>query len=189
MLFGRVIIKVIKWILLSIGSLCAILVGGVGLLGTYCPPPHDTDKVMLRNFADNRAVFEKIVTQLQHDKDIRRVDDNWYRLADGKARRDNPERIIQYRELFKKISTERGIYVSYSSGGDISVLFLANCQGMVTGGSSKGYLYEPAPKEDLLLVDNIDDYDPQKDLWRSYWAVHRKIEGAEGWYLYCDFDD
>lgn len=144
---------------------------------------------MLRNFTDNRAVFEEIITRLQRDKDILRVDDNWYRLTDGKVRTDSPERIAQYRKLFKQISTERGIYASHSSSGNQRVLFLSNCQGMATGGSSKGYLYDPYPKKNLLLVNSIDDYDPQNDLWRSYWAVHRKIEGADGWYLYCDYDD
>lgn len=185
----RLFIKTVKWFFLSIGGLCVLLVVGGWLFSNIIFPPHDTDDVMLQNFADNRAVFEQIVSELQQDDDIRRVDDNWYRLADGKARSDNPDRIARYRKLFKKNSTGRGIYASYSPNGNPRILFLSNCIGMVTGGSSKGYLYEPHPEGEFLLVDSIDDYDQQKDLWRSYWAVHRKIEGAKGWYLYCDFDD
>lgn len=186
---GRLAVNTVKWPLFLIGTLCVLLIVGGWLFLNILFPPHETDDAMLQNFAENRAVFEKVVTQLQQDKDIRRVDDNWYRLADGRARSDSPGRIAQYRNLFKQISTERGIYASYSPDGNPRILFLSNCIGMVTGGSSKGYLYQPHPEDDLLLVDSIDDYDQQKDLWRSYWAVHRKIEGAEGWYLYCDFDD
>ncbi|WP_054651737.1 hypothetical protein [Salidesulfovibrio brasiliensis] len=171
---GRLFIKTVKWFFLSIGVLCVLLVAGGWLFLNIIFPPHDTDDVMLQNFAENRAVFEQIVTQLQQDDDIRRVDDNWYSLADGKARSDTPDRIVWYRNLFKNISTERGIYASYSSNGSPRILFLSNCIGMVTGGSSKGYLYDPHPKSELLLVDSIDDYDQQQDLWRSYWAVHKK---------------
>lgn len=185
----RGILQLAKWVFLSIGVLCVFLVVAGWFFLNSVFPPHDTDAAMLENFTHNRVVFEQIVTRLQQDADIRRVDDTWYRLADGKARSDTPERIIQYRKLFKTISTERGIYASYSPNGSPRILFLSNCLGMVTGGSSKGYLYEPQPESELLLVDSIDDYDPQEDLWRSYWAVHRKIDGAEGWYLYCDFDD
>lgn len=187
--WGRLIIKTIKWIIISIVSLCIIFVGGCWLIMELAFPPHKTDDIMLQNFVNNRAIFEGIVTKVEKDGDIIRVGDNWYKLTDGEARHDTPERIVQYRKMFKDISVDSGISVSYSSNGKARVVFYSNCIGFVTGGSCKGYAYEPYPRDAMILVDSIDDHKANKDLQRSYWSVHRKIEGAKGWYLYCDFDD
>lgn len=188
MQWGHFVIKTIKWIALSTVSLCVVFVGGCWLIGYLLFPPHENDDVMIQHFIKNQKAFEKIVANVQKDGDITRVGDNWYKLTDKKSRTDNPKRIAQYRELFKEISVDSGISVSYLPDGNVKVTFLSHCVGLVTGGSCKGYAYEPKLRDAMILVDDTDEYVANADI-RGYWWVYRKIEGTDNWYLYHDYDD
>jgi hypothetical protein len=183
-----IVIKTIKWIALSIISLSAILAGGCWLIGYLLFPPHESDDAMIQHFMKNQQAFEEIVAKVQNDGDIIRVGDNWYKLADNKSRSDNPERILRYRKMFKGISVDSGISVSYLPDGKAKVTFLAHCAGMITGGSCKGYAYEPKLRDAMIVVDDTDEYVANAEN-RGYWWVYRKIEGAKNWYLYHDYDD
>lgn len=180
--------KAIKWIFLSLTLLFGLFVGGCWLLMELAFPPHDTDDVLIQNFVENRAIFAEIVAKVQEDSDIIRVGHNWYKLADGISRSDAPERIVQYRKLFKEISIDDGIQVTHSSTGEVRVLFYSSCIGFLSPGSCKGYAYEPYPRDASILVDSIDDFEP-KAIRASYWWIQRRIEGEDNWYIYFDSDE
>lgn len=188
MKWGRIVIKTIKWIVLSLAFLGVISVGGYWLLMELASPSHESDDTLLQNFANNRAVFEKIVSKVQADGDISRIGSNWYMLTDGVSRKNAPDRIVQYRKLFKKASLDGGISVTYSSTGKARVLFYSSCIGFLSPGSCKGYAYEPYSRDSTILVDSIDDYRP-KSTRSSFWCIHRGIKGENHWYLYYESDN
>lgn len=180
--------KTIKLVVTVTAFLCLLVSAGLWTLLDIAFPPHDTDKAMIQNFLKNQEAFEEIVAKVQKDGDITRVGDNWYKLTDKKSRTDNPKRIVQYRELLKGISVDNGISVSYLPDGNAKVTFLSHCVGMATGGSCKGYAYEPKLRDAMMLVDDTDEYVANTNI-RGYWWVYRKIKGVENWYIYQDYDD
>lgn len=180
--------KSIKLVVTVIAFLCLLASAGLWTFLDIAFPPHDTDDVMIQHFMKNQKAFEEIVAKVQKDGDITRIGNNWYQLTDKKSRTDNPKRIEQYRELFKEISVDSGISVSYLPDGNVKVTFLSHCVGLVTGGSCKGYAYEPKLRDAMILVNNTDEYVEDADI-RGYWWVYRKIEDADNWYLYHDYDD
>ncbi|MEZ7196971.1 hypothetical protein [Pseudodesulfovibrio karagichevae] len=185
---GHRIIKTIKWIVISVALLSVLFAGGCWLLLELTSPSHDSDDALLHNFANNRAIFEGIVAKVQDDGDIIRIGKNWYKLADWIARSDNPDRIVQYRKLFKEISIDSGIHVTYSSAGKARVLFYSSWTGFLSPGSCKGYAYEPYPIDAAILVDSIDGYKPKANR-SSFWRIYRGIKEENNWYLYYESDE
>ena len=140
---------------------------------------HPSDASMIRNFVQHRAIFDQLVSMSDGDKSL-------VRLAPTFTYPENPpglsaERWQQYRKLFREIGSTNGI-CRYESDLPGAVLVLYSDKGLVTGGSSKGYVYSPMPLEPHYA--NLDD--PPHDL-ASNVKAYRRID--ERWYIFYEWDD
>jgi hypothetical protein len=136
----------------------------------------DKDTVMIENFHKHRAEFKKMVEMIKTDTGLERVDWDCTRPENLSSIGIAPERIAQYRELFKKAGVPRGFcYRGYG------IEFIAGAWGLCTSSISKGYFYtEYKPPQ---LVENLDEYRSQDS--KSF-PAYRHIEG--NWYLYFNCD-
>ena len=89
----------------------------MGLLAASCGrvSRHPTDETMIQNFTSHRQAFQELVTMIQADKSLRRVDDNWTDPSDPTTINVTPERIADYRRRFAVCGVPRGFY-SFQSG-------------------------------------------------------------------------
>lgn len=139
-------------------------------------PDDKPDDILIANFTEHRAEFERVREMSAEDTMMTRVDNTW----------TNPStldsaRVAEYRRLFKIIGTPRGITVRHDHDW---IEFMSTSHGWVASSSSKGYLYFKGNTTlkggPFKLVDNLDGYG-----WHSqYTFVIRHIEGD--WYLYFE---
>jgi hypothetical protein len=143
-----------------------------------CTPveEHDSDADLIRVFHDQRATFDKLITMIQADHGLERVDHDWT-LPDPPP--ISQERLELYRGLLKSIGCVRG-FENFKTKNEI--VFIASASGMATGGSSKGYRFSQDPPSPV--VDDLDAYRPGHH--RSY-AAFRHLEGD--WHLIYEYDD
>ncbi len=140
---------------------------------------HPSDDVLLQEFAEHEAEFEKLVAMLRADKKLERVDEDWTRPGDPTSIGVMPARIREYRDLFSKLSIPRGFHAFHDPE---NFTFFASTQGLSVTGSAKGYAYlQKVP--DLMVAD-----------LGAYWSAdgksftaYRWIKG--NWYLYFDHED
>lgn len=155
-----------------------MLIGCISLFVAGCTPDeeHDSDADLIRVFHDQRATFDKLISMIQADQGLERVDYNWT-LPDPPPM--SHERLELYRTLLKSIGCVRG-FENFKDKNEI--VFIASATGMVTGGSSKGYHFsqhQPSP-----VVGDLDVYQPGHN--RTYVAF-RHLEG--NWHLIYEYDD
>jgi hypothetical protein len=158
---------------LLLGLLIAALggIGGCDVIGQR----HRSDAEMMRTFNEHRAQFEELIQMIQYDAGLRRVDDSWTDPADPTTVGVSPERIALYRSKMNAIGIARG-FAAY--GGPDSVEFLASAQGLVTGGSMKGYAFARVPPKPIVV-----DLDLVAKMGRGtkISPTYRRID--EQWYL------
>jgi len=168
-----------------IGSVVKILVAVVviaALLNSCFPfKKHPTAQLMIANFQNNKADFERLLQLFRNDSQLGRVAYDFTRPAGVTSpTADVPqERLDEYRALFTKLNLEAGIE---GYGNKRIVYFIASTQGLSISGSAKGYVYSDDRPD--LVVENIDDY--SSDDGTSFTA-YQHIEG--NWYLYFDYED
>lgn len=151
--------------------------------------PHPSDNELIQNFQNNEADFEKLNQMAKEDSDFVRIAHhfNWTKeSADyppSKLKKVLPEeRWNEYRNLFDKLNLTAGI-CNYQPK---EVWFLASGKGMVTGGSTKGYMYlaeEPSP-----IIESLDkpNFNRPEFEGKSSAILYRKLKG--NWYLYYEID-
>lgn len=151
------------------------------LTGCNLNGSHQSDKEMIQNFHDKQKQFEKLVSMVQTDVRLRRVDDNWTDPSDPATIGISQSRIAQYRKIFAECGIPRG-FEGFHKNEEIK--FIVTSFGLATGGSSKGYAFRNSPPAQKELVESIDSYMPKDG--RSYW-IYRPI--LPNWYLYYEYDD
>ena len=140
--------------------------------------PEPKDKDLIKNFQDHREEFEALRAMIIHDKGLRRVDDNWTDPADPMSVGVTPERIAEYRAIFRKLGIPRGF-----SSEPRSIDLLVHTEGISIAGSSKGYAWRRLPPAET--EPSLDK--PQKkgsEEAESHPVGYRRIEGD--WYLYFE---
>lgn len=148
--------------------------------------PHPSDDSLIQNFQNHEAEFERLVRMAKEDSHVIRIasDFTW---TDKNAAWPRPEselgfsteRWNEYRSLFKKLDLKAGI-LNYQP--DL-VYLTASTQGLLTGGSGKGYAYslkEPSPIVESL--DNVSFKGSEKSMNFAY----RKLKG--NWYLFYNMN-
>ncbi len=152
-----------------------------GLLAASCDrvSQHPTDEAMIQNFTAHKQDFQELVTMVQSDRGLRRVDDTWTDPSVPATISVTPQRIADYRRRFAVCGVRRGFY-SFQSGSNIE--FIATAFGLCTGGSGKGYAYLTTPPP-----ETVPSTDTSRTVRRGAFRVYRHIEG--NWYITYDFDD
>jgi len=160
-------------------SLLAVV--GLALLfgGCLLSTKHPADAELLKNFQTHQVEFEQLLKMFLADKELGRVAPDFTRPDDPRTVGVSPERLGEYRSLFKTLGLSNGIE-GYKEK-DL-VYFHSSAQGLAVSGSGKGYAF--AVIRPALVVDNLDNYRSRDS--RSFTAF-RHIEG--NWYLYLDFED
>jgi hypothetical protein len=135
---------------------------------------HVTDQVLISDLRKNKNKYEKLISMFREDAPASVIHPTWM----------SPDNVItaarwdEYKKLFLELGLDAGMR---SWGGD-SICFISTAQGLVTGGSSKGYMFKPEnPKPLYMSLDNIPD-----DL-ESNVMGYRKIN--DEWYIVFDWDD
>jgi hypothetical protein len=132
---------------------------------------HTSDEELIKNFKENRATFEKLISMIQSEKYFKRVDDDWTNPPSTFSVGAIRERVDSYRKMFKQLKIPRGF--SAYIPNTIDLIATAGV------GPCKGYTY--MTKKPALVVDNLD-------LYRSpdggSFVAYRHISG--NWYLFED---
>jgi hypothetical protein len=172
-------------ILLAAASAHRPRLGFAGLGSSCCDHPSDAE--LIHRLEVHRADFERLVAMSATDSSVIRVAPSFTRLEDNWAwpRSDDllgfsPERWREYRQLFDRLDLENGL--ERVNGEHAAVYLLASAFGLVTGGSSKGYVH--ATQSPGRLYASLDA--PPADI-ESNVTVYRHVGGS--WYLYYEWDD
>ncbi len=149
--------------------------------------PFPSDAELIKNFQDNESDFQRLNQMAKEDSDFVRIanDFNWTKESTAyprpKSQKDlSEERWNEYRGLFLKLKLKNGIINSPPK----MIWFSSASQGLVTGGSSKGYMYlieEPSP-----LVDSLDEpnFDKPELEGKDFKILYKKLK--DNWYLYYE---
>jgi len=172
------------------GAVCGILLFfimlpgillGIGFILTAPDGTHQSDAILIQKFHENRKEFDTLVSMIQEDVNLHIVDNDWTDPHDPSTIGVTPARIAEYRKLFSQCGIPRG-FSRYQNPKKIE--FIATSFGLVTGGSSKGYVYQIVPPHSSYIVHSIDNYKPKDK--RSF-VIFRQI--TTNWYLYYLYDD
>ncbi|PKQ00491.1 MAG: hypothetical protein CVT74_03610 [Alphaproteobacteria bacterium HGW-Alphaproteobacteria-13] len=105
---------------------------------------HPSDREMLAEFQDNRAIFSDLLKMIGDEKRVTRIGDNfiWIDGMTSVSGTDRPrylpdDRLKRYRALFKALKLESGV-IRHDDG---SVGFIRSSSGIVTSGSSKEFIW------------------------------------------------
>jgi hypothetical protein len=166
-----------RLLVLSIVPIAGCLWLVSSLLGPVGGHPPDAD--LIRRFHEQKKDFESLLTMIQQDKGLQRVDDTWTSPERPSEIGVSDDRIEAYRRMFAKLGIPRGFDASKR------IIFLASTQGLSVSGSAKGYayLYSPPESSELLLPSLDDCTQGRGDSFTAY----RHIQ--DGWYLYFDYED
>src|SRR5207248_7491503 len=170
----------------AIGGIAVVGILSIFLLRARLSPlvhhdeSHPSDKALEAIFKEHEADFKQLIAMSNVDAKVVRVapDFTW---LDNNPRWPRPESEIgfsmerwdQYRELFKRLDLRKGLS-RYPDGNTIE--FIASTQGLLTGGSSKGYIY--STKNLTPLYDSLDQPAPSSQ--GKY--VYKRLK--TNWYLY-----
>ena len=132
--------------------LFAILVGGCGSFDVFNhdETPMPSDKAMEENFRTHEADFNKLVTMIREDAEVKIVDlESAYTFDVPRQKLElPPQRLSEYRRLLKQINV-KSIY-----HGEMGISFLA-WSGGTDMGKAKYYVYSETPQ--TSLVDSLDN--------------------------------
>lgn len=146
---------------------------------------HPSDEKLAGIFWTNESDFAHLVAMSNTDSNVVRIAPEFTWLAQN-VKWPRPieelgfttDRWDQYRGLFKKLSLKEGL-TRYPESG--TILLIASSEGLVTGGSSKGYAYST---KRLPVVDaSLDTYTPSPS---SPGRVYKQLSGP--WYLFYEFE-
>ena len=144
--------------------------------------PHISDESLIKNFQENEGDFNLLIQMAKQDSNMIRIanDFTWTKDNVSFPRLESElgitnEHWEEYKKIFIKTKLKNGI-LNYQPD---KVFLAASSQGMLTGGSSKGYAYLKEKPE--ILVNSLDDYKFEKSEENEITA-YRKI--ADNWYLY-----
>lgn len=162
-----------------------ILVLLLVLLSVNCNlNPHPSDSFLLQNFQENEKDFNLLVGMAKKDSNMIRIayDFTWTEDSAAYPRPKSEmgisdERWSSYKKLFAKLGLKAGI-LNYQPD---RVELISSTEGLLTGGSSKGYIY--LEEEPEILENSLDNYDITK-FKKEINYVYRKIKG--NWYLYYE---
>lgn len=140
---------------------------------------HPSDAALEAMFSEHEADFEKLIAMSNADAKVVRIAPDFTWLDDN-ARWPRPETEIgfsqerwnEYRELFKVLSLTKGL-ARHPDGQTIELI--ASTQGLLTGGSGKGYVY--STKELTPLRDALDNLGPTGK------HVYKQLK-PPNWYLF-----
>ena len=153
-------------------SLLAILatIGGCSFAS------HPSDQVMEQRLRSQQAEFDELITMLQEDSDVIRLDNTHVFLNESSDRIIPQPRLEQYRRLFIKLGLEGGIH-RYKPE---VIRLIASTGGMLVPTSEKSYVHSTT--ELTPLVDSLDEVNRKNRGDQT--PVYKKVFG--NWYLYYE---
>jgi hypothetical protein len=148
--------------------------------------PHPTEAELKHVFDTKRDKFELLATMAEQDRRVVRIapDFTWLDSNVAWPRPDSElgftrQRWDEYRALFKDLGLRGG---TLRQDGSEVLFLIASAQGLVTGGSDKGYAFSRAA---LNSSETTLDQTPPGST--SGMPTFKRIEG--NWYLYVRWDD
>lgn len=174
----------VKYFKLLASILLLVLLGGCDFIDDT---PHPSDNDLIEIFQKNEADFEKLIQMAKEDSEFVRIapDFTWHK-DNASVPRDvlnlPSERFDEYRKLFRKLELKAGIINSQPK----DVWFVSSAKGLVTGGSSKGFMF--LTEEPFPLVESLDepDWNRPELKGRKSKILYRKLK--DNWYLYYLID-
>jgi hypothetical protein len=136
---------------------------------------HKSDAELIAHFQKNREKIEQLLQMVKAEQNLERVDNDWTLPKTPEDAGVSAGRIYQYRRIFKELEIPRGFYAYHKPQ---IFVFISSSQGLAVGGSSKSYVWQKIPPENL--VEDIDKYQNGELNYKGY-PVYRRIEG--NWYL------
>lgn len=175
-------LKWIERIALSILALwlfiAAIVVGVVLFLYVqfqgFDERPHLTDEALIQNLQENMDQYNILIEMFAADYPLTTVHPHFIRPDHSIS----AERWEEYQKIFRELELDAGM--RYHASG--SIRFTSTAQGLMTGGSGKGYVY--LPKNPTPLYTNLNSI--PEDLKSNVYAF-KKIN--EEWFIYFYWDD
>jgi len=176
--------SVIAAILAVAGLMLILTVGGVVFVGRFSPllnddREHPSDEALETTFREHEADFEKLIEMSNVDATVIRIapDFTWLEDSTRWPRLESElgfsgERWNEYRELFRRLRLTKGL-ARYPDGQTVELI--ASTQGLLTGGSGKGYVY--SSKELKPLHNSLNDLGPTGR------HIYKRLK-APNWYLF-----
>ena len=140
---------------------------------------HPSDASMIKDFNRNEAIFIKLIDMVHEDSQLRSISYYYTDPSIGSKGSISRNRWNDYKKLFSKIDLGSGL--RKVEGPNNAIHFHASNLGLVTGGSSKGYIFT---KKVLPAVESLDDISIEI---QSNVPIYRQIK--KHWYLYYVWDD
>jgi len=147
---------------------------------------HPSDAELERVFRDHQSDFELLLGMSKVDSKVMRISPDFTWLVDDSSWPRPKDRLgfsegrwNEYRQLFQKLKLQNGL-LSYQTQG--TTYFLASSQGLVTGGSGKGYVY--SEKALMPLSESLDNVSTELLSKSANHTVYKKI--GDNWYLFYD---
>ncbi len=175
--------RVVRYLLL--GGVGLIVIFALFMLRTGLPQAlsgeakHPSDAELEKVFRTHESDFNQLVAMSGVDARVVRISPTFTWLDDN-ANWPRPEsqlgfstdRWNEYRELFVRLGLKNGM-ARYPDGATIE--FIASTEGLLTGGSGKGYIY--STKEVSPIYNSLDNLGPTgKDVYKKLQQPH--------WYLF-----
>jgi len=146
------------------------------LLKAWEGQPHKPDSELISKFLSHQPEFEHLISMIQSDRQITRIDDDWTLPSDPSSVGITNARVADYRVRFKQLGIARGFAADTKRE---EIRLLVSCQGTVVRGSSKSYVYLKSPPKELVTnLDALSKDDGTDGTW------YRHIQGP--WYLEFD---
>ena len=150
---------------------------------------HPSDQQMIAEFRQHQADFDRLLAMVRAERHVTRIGDGFIwvdgitSVEEGQERRRylSDARLAAYRGLFRQLDLESGV-VRREDG---SVGFLRSSSGMVTAGSSKEFVWSPAPVKGALTPADprtLEKACVPKGMCRAIRPI------APGWYIAFDSD-
>ena len=164
----------------------AVIVFLLTLVTGNCSSPHLSDAALEKNFQSHESDFERLLTMSKADSRLMRIapdftwlvdDPNWPRPKEKLG--FSEERWSEYRQLFSKLGLANGLLIYRD---EETTYFLATSTGLVTGGSSKGYVFSERPL--TPLVDSLESVSPDILAKSPNRMAYKRIK--TNWYLFYD---
>ena len=143
--------------------------------------PHPTETELTREFADHKEAFDGLADMAEEDSHYSRIarnftHPNWSLPEDQRPGEPLPARWAQYRNAFEQLGLESGI-TNYHDG---SIVLERSSSGLVTSGSSMGFMRTDQVPEGVIVLNSsiVLDCDLGSEGWCS---AAKHLDG--NWYL------
>jgi len=169
----------IKRILIIFSALVLLeVIGGVGFVWYVSSDlrgrEHVPDEVLIKNLEAHTEQYQRLIAMFREDHPVAIVHPDWI----------SPDNVItvdrwaEYQKLFVELELDAGMR-AWGEGG---IWFIATARGPVTGGSSKGYMYQPATH--TPVYSSLDEI---PETLQANVKGYRKINDA--WYIVLVWDN